>query len=572
MYNKIQMENAMRIMKMLLFLVVVIFTFISCNQFDSEPLMFVPEFMPQENITSKAMSQESLIGVSLGDRFRHDSGVITSVLCSMPLISGVKPLQKKGIITNEDLASEVYPLGIKAKLGDASQVKDDGLYCIYYLYEGEKFVGYFDYYYSTVKNSFSYRQQLIFTFSEEDSNAYIITLEYKDVSVEKIDNSSDYFYFSVGQLTDFSTGTAQKNAFCDILSIGSQYTADERTEFQRHYLTGKSANHQFASIIRPDEQYKAYWDRKYNSGEGRGNAVLAQADTLFNNSVIKTNETYNVVSDCNFDLALSITKLIYNNMDEIVKYLKGEKTYNSYEEYNLLTLEDTELSTDSIWNPLYEVTDYSSIDIADYNDCFGDCAIVYDYNINSNKTSASSRTSYVLENSYTFGEHASLSEYLNSENGHTLSELNGLVVSKVPYLSDVYATKEDAELADSSGLITSRTLFDAYYNLNSYQLVGNEFKDDYYKALFTAHLNACGITDANYIYNFYLAERYKLIDKDCNGYIYKKITNQNPEVFKTDLLNTRDEIYKADKTNYLLTPEQYEALKLNKYYKENQTD
>lgn len=509
---------------------------------DDQIRVLVPKFMQS---TSKGLTE--LADPSQQSPF-EDAGVAAGVMTTMPVLSELSPHDvKKGRAEaqiRESIGSVIYPYGFKVKL-EKVQLNKDGLYCYFNIYEGEKWCGYFDYYYSTAKHCFSYKELVVVTTAKPMDGSVgeytIIAFDYKDIPVEKW--NTDKPSFKIGQLK--ANGEFEDNGIS--FQIVTKRDGLDFVSFEVNYPTMMSQNGVAASIFRPDECMEI---------DSLVSVVASVPNSVFYDYYKKYVEVFNSLAsvETNPDKRLAYLNMpetieiltesgFFADFDEMAKHIKLENPdgYETYEDYTALSYFNIGEKLSNVLKPMYENVDKKGILVHDN-------ASVYNLD---NKKSASDQFAFKMmyhtSDLFTNPTHRETCQYCKN---HSYVKNEHIEHNGRPTL--ILVTNDSVENAlirstDLGGGMICKapySLFNNFYHLQG-QYPEKEYETDelrkagihaYQIALATKHMEACGLPAdkaANYAANLIYSENQVFFENA----LFAKITTADPETFKTDFAN-----------------------------------
>ena len=262
-----------------------------------------------------------------------EAGRSNGVMQALPAMIGYESIKKNNFdeVKEEKGNQDIEILGFLLTPDTKAWVEnDDGYLLKYDLVSNGRKVGFLQYYYSFEKKMFSYRQMVLVTLVDLQTNI-LLSLEFNDIPVQ---NQNQLRRFTFGQLN--ADGSTEENAFADRIDINNK--KDGTVELVRTYMSGVSNKENFVSIFRPDMTYgSGYFPNEHiintvNRLDEKGNNKNGVIDTEDEAKAAGLGFVYNIITQ------------FYENADEIRNADGGHtpfKPYKSYEDFRNASLEDT---------------------------------------------------------------------------------------------------------------------------------------------------------------------------------------------------------------------------------------
>ena len=515
------------------FVILMLSVFVSCdsgisdsNMNDEEITIMYPVFMESTSKDNGSRGLQHMTDETQNSPFT-DTGVAQGIMSSMPCLAGIKPvvIKKNALVSSltEAFSGTVYPFGFKC-IRKMIKPNSDGMYCYYDIYDGDEWVGFFDYYYNWNTKRFSYKQLTNVTVTHDST--VLIFIEYNDVDIEGFDTSSPKF--SVGQLKE--DGSFETNATLTQIDL-NQFSGENpygRCAYQTMFITAKSDGRFFGSIMRPDATLSLTMT-KYSNANYLDQMRNMYTDFYNSHSsdtrVFDMDNLFDVMCD---DTYMTDLPEIRTHISTGASGILGDgyypKGYNSYSEYTSLSF--THIS-DGLSQELKSNAE-AKVTHVDH-----DNASVFDF---INKKTASVQFSYKLYHN-NGGGHCDSCIYCTSRNGH----------GGTPSLFNLSNNKEEIEQIENPdlsnalsgfgimGCISPYTMFKSIFDLkdNPVENPTQEQLFEYRWGIAKRILLACGLSDVdaeNYAKNIVYSETQIALGN--NNFHYIPITAEPFSSFK----------------------------------------
>lgn len=491
--------------------ILIVLCLVACDsnkQDESKIRVLVPDFMQS---TAKGLSV--LTDATQNSPF-EDDGVAAGVMSTMPVLSGIKPVEVRSNAVAQDIStfsgSVIYPFGFKVEMKTVKQ-NSDGLYFYYNIYEGDKWVGYFDYYYNWNTHCFSYREMVVVTTITPNPvipipEYNVILFEYDNIKVQDWDTDHPKFVIGLNEAgTEFVS-----NGYSYQLAINE---ANGWISCEANCVVLKSDGNMVASIYRPD---------MCKQKEIEVSAVSTTDDNnikaFYNAYSTKLVDVGGSKADLNMEESISIISAsgFFDDFNTLAERLNTG--FSSFGEYSAVSLmhgyfEDL--------NEMYKT--YS------HHDLVHDNASVY---VIDSKKSASTQFAFKM-----FGianEETESPYYKNHYNGTYVNQRPTLIL-----LSNDSDEIYQIESATAVNYSAPFNMFEAIYDtdIETVSHSDSALKEKmftYQIAVGTAHLKACGFSEtsaANYAHNLVYSENEIFFNPGSKHYVTITMTEE-PATFK----------------------------------------